>query len=229
MALVRVNDADAIAKVVKTMDAESSFARRNMMAHSLALAQDERGFEVLREALGSKRRDERMDAARILAELGDDSGRKQLESMMSNKRLRLSAAANLALLGVDEGFGLLREAARDKAEETRLRAVVALGMAGDREVADDLLALLEANEYVVGASAALAVLADRSSIPALEAQLASPSLRVPAAVGLRRFEDAEPNLKPLVSGLTKGDELASVQAAEALLILLHQELPAELR
>jgi len=229
MALSRLGDPRATKVLAEAISDETSFARRHQMAFALARADDPRGVEVLKAALGSSRRDERTDAASRLAELGDDSGKKQLDTLMNNKRLKLSAAASLALLGNDEGLAELRAAVGDKkAPEARLRALVALGRAGHADVQEGLRAILEADEFNVGASAALAVLGDRSAIPALEAQLASPSLRVDAAVSLRRFDDADPDLRALVSSLSTGDELASIKAAEALLILLADEKPAEL-
>src|SRR5690606_6675542 len=127
----------------------------------------------LREGLSSDRRDVRLDAARALAALGDDSGREALRRLLPNPRQRVGAAGLLARIGDDEGTALLRKAAQERGSslEVRMRAAVALGLAGDESVRETLRGILADGSYRVGAAEALAALGDEAAVPALEEQL----------------------------------------------------------
>jgi HEAT repeat protein len=142
---------------------------------------------------------------------------------------RLGVASLLARRGNQEGLAALREVLADteSTNELTMRALVALGRAGDASVRDRLVEILEDGRYHVGAADALAALSDRAAIPALVHQLGLPSLRVRAALGLRRLGEAVP-LDELGAALVQGNEAARVSAAEAILILAGPRNLAEL-
>jgi HEAT repeat protein len=228
MALARRGEARALAALRELAGAEPSPAARLEAAYGLARAGDAHGVDLLRAALTSRRRDERVEAARRLAELGDDAGRGSLESMLHVRSQRLAAAALLARLGDEPALAILREARSDSAAETRMRATVYLGLAGDDAVRPDLIAILADGRFGVGAAEALAVLGETAAVPALTEHLTRPSLQVSAAISLRRL-GADVDLAPLAHALVGSQGHTQVTAAEAILILTDPAAPAELR
>jgi len=229
VALARRRDPKALELLGESMRTASSIVARFEAAYALARAGEESGIEVLREGLGSSSRDERMEAARRLVWLGDDSGKKRLRSMLSLRTHRLGAARLLAILGDEEGLETLRKTAKwPSGPEQRMRALVALGLAGDESVRDDLVGILEDGRFNVGAAEALAVLGEMRAKPALIEQLQRPSVRVRAAIGLRRLGVAPP-LTPLANALATGHDFGRVTAAEAILVLTGPQAPTELR
>ena len=76
----------------------------------------------------------------------------------------------------------------------------------------------------LGAALALAELGDRTAAPVLEEQLRLTSLRVEASEALKTLA-VKPDLEPLLGALGSGDEVASVSAAESLVILYGEVQP----
>lgn len=228
MALARLNDAAAIERLATLLEEETSELARIEVAYALARAGDIRGRKALARAIEDERRDIRLDAARALVQLGDEAGNQVLRYMMRLSTHRIGAAGVLARAGDEEGLEALREelGSSDISDERRMRAVVALGRAGDASVRDQLLAILEDGRYHVGAADALAALRDRAAVPALIRQLDLPALRVRAALGLRRLGEM-PALDELAAALDTGTAAARVSAAEAILILAGPEQLAE--
>lgn len=221
VALSRTGDDAALRLLRKLLGSEDSALLRVEIAFALARAGVSEGREHLVGALESQRRDVRLDAARSLVELGDDSGRRMLSQMTSIRTHRLGAAGLLARLGDAAGTKILEDELRSRSgsEESRMRAAVALGRAGDESVRERLRSILDDRRYNVGAADALAILGDEAAIPALTRQLGLTAMRVPAASALRRLEHAEVDLAPLAVALTRGDDAGKVSAAEAVLIL----------
>ncbi|HWM85162.1 MAG TPA: HEAT repeat domain-containing protein [Kofleriaceae bacterium] len=219
-ALARTGDQPALAELRKLAREEPSQLGRIQIAYALARAGDRPARETLRGQLGAERRDVRLDAARSLVQLGDDSGRKALRAMLSVEQHRVGAAGLLARLGDDEGLKMLRAEVADKraTPEAKMRAQVALGRAGDASVKGALQKILSDKRYNVGAADALAALGDEAAGPALTVQLGLSAMRVQAALWLRRMKK-EVDLEPLFLALQAGDEASRVSAAEALLIL----------
>lgn len=219
-ALARSKDPAAVDLLKRMAREEPSQLGRIQIAYALARAGDAAAREALRIQLGAERRDVRLDAARSLVQLGDDSGRKALRSMLSVEQHKVGAAGLLARLGDDEGFKALRAEVADRraTPEARMRVQVALGRAGDGSVKAALHKILSDRRYNVGAADALAALGDEAAGPALTAQLRLSSMRVQAALWLRRLKQ-DVDQEPLVLALENGDEMSRVSAAEALLIL----------
>jgi len=219
-ALARSKDPAAVELLRRLSREEPSQLGRIQIAYALARAGDAAARAALRSQLGSERRDVRVDAARCLVQLGDDSGRKTLRAMLSVDQHRVGAAGLLARLGDDDGFKALRSeaAAKRATPEARMRVQVALGRAGDESVKNALHKILSDRRYNVGAADALAALGDEAAAPALTAQLRLSAMRVQAALWLRRLKK-DVDQEPLVLALENGDEMSRVSAAEALLIL----------
>ncbi len=219
-ALARTKEPAALDQLKRMAREEPSQLGRIQIAYALARAGDGAAREALRIQLGSERRDVRLDAARSLVQLGDDSGRKTLRAMLSVEQHKVGAAGLLARLGDDDGFKTLRAEAAEKraTPESRMRVQVALGRAGDESVKGALHKILSDKRYNVGAADALAALGDEAAAPALTAQLGLSSMRVQAALWLRRLKK-DVDQEPLVTALENGDEMSRVSAAEALLIL----------
>lgn len=220
---------EAIDVLARLLEQEASELGRIEIVYALARAGDPRGRQMLVARLKDERRDIRIDAGRCLVQLGDDAGNAVLEQMLDLSTHRLGVAALLARRGNQEGLAALRAVLADAetTNELTMRALVALGRAGDASVRDRLVEILEDGRYHVGAADALAALNDRAAIPALVHQLGLPSLRVRAALGLRRLGETV-SLDELGAALVQGNEAARVSAAEALLILVGPRNLAEL-
>lgn len=231
MALSRKGDEQALAYLVTLLEKESGGLRKVELAYAVARSGNLEAKKMLRRRLRHKRRDVRVDAARSLIALGDDSGVPVLERMLSLRTHRLGAAGLLARLGASRGLKVLRKElkSRKASDENKIRAAVALGRAGDESVRERLQALLADPRYHVGAADALATLGDYAAVEALEKQLALPSLRVRAALGLRRMnrEIGHEVLGSLAVALDQGHDPGRVSAAEAILILVGPKHIAE--
>ena len=139
--------------------------------------------------------------------------------MLPLDNYRLGAAGLLARLKDPEGIKALREHMTKKTSaENVMRAVVALGRAGQSDVQEQLRSIVHDRRYNVGAADALAALGDAAAVEPLTRQLALSAMRVQAALWLRRL-DQKVDLAPLAHALESGDEAARVSAAEALLVL----------
>jgi len=218
-ALSRTGDAAALSELRALLGEEQSQLGRIQIAYALARGGDQAALKELRDQLGAERRDVRLDAARSLVQLGDDSGRKTLRAMLPLDNYRLGAAGLLARLKDEEGIKALRvEMEKKSSAENVMRAVVALGRAGQVDVQEQLRTLVNDGRYNVGAADALAALGDSAAVEPLTQQLALSAMRVQAALWLRRL-DQKVDLAPLQIALESGDEGSRVSAAEALLVL----------
>jgi HEAT repeat protein len=231
-ALGRQADPQAIAALMELLPTEQSEIAKLDIAYGLARAGDARGLEILLAGLRSPRRDIKGDAARLLAALKDMRAESTLTSLLNLTQFRLSAAEQLARLGNKSAIALLEKIRVDDkvAEEDRLRATIALGYSGQASVTDSLRALLPDVRFNVDAAGALAVLGDASARPVLLTQLSISSLRVSAAVALRRLDpelDASSILYRLMPDLDSSKDTERVAAAEAILLLTGPKSVAE--
>lgn len=231
-ALGRLGDPQAIQTLLDLLPNEQMEIARLDIAYGLARAGNARGLELLATGLRSVRRDVKGDAARLLAALKDPRAESTLSSLLVLSQFRLGAAEQLARLGNKQAIALLQKLrADDKApEEDRLRATIALGYAGQADVAEALRVLLPDARFNVGAAGALAVLRDASARPTLVEQLSIPSLRVSAALALRRLEpelDASTLLYRVMPDLESSKDTERVVAAETVLLLTGPAALAE--
>ena len=218
-ALARTGDPAALGVLRGLLGEESSQLGRIQIAYALARAGDAAARAELEKQLAAERRDVRLDAARALVQLGDDAGRKTLRAMLPLDNYRLGAAGLLARLKDEEGIKALRaEMSKKTSAENVMRAVVALGRAGEVDVQEQLRTIVYDKRYNVGAADALAALGDAAAVEPLTQQLALSAMRVQAALWLRRL-DQKVDLAPLALALETGDEASRVSAAEALLVL----------
>ncbi len=168
----------------------------------------------------------RLSAAEQLARLGNKQALVILNRIRADKpkpaepptgETLSPEAAAAAALAADAA----RE--RDAAKQAdRLRATVALGYAGQQDVAEELRALLTDTGFNVGAAGALAMLGDPAARPVLVQQLKTSSLRVSAALSLRRLEptlDAVPLLPELMAALESEKDTERINVAETVLLL----------
>jgi HEAT repeat protein len=223
----RTGDPAALDLLRGLLAEESSQLGKIQIAYALARAGDAPARQSLRQQLDSDRRDARLDAARSLVQLGDDAGRKALRAMLTVDSHRLGAAGLLARLKDEEGIKILRaEMTKKSSAENVMRAVVALGRAGEVDVQEQLRTIVYDRRYNVGAADALAALGDQAAVEPLTQQLALSAMRVQAALWLRRLKQ-KVDLAPLALALQTGDEASRVSAAEALLVLTGPEKLAE--
>ncbi len=229
MALSRTGDAAATEALRSLMRKSDSTLVKVQIAYSLARAGDESGRRALVASLSDRDRDTRLDAASSLVRLGDDAGAGVLRNLLSYRRFRVGAAGLLARLGDERGLAALRSALHDDgvSNEIKMRATVALGVAGDDSVKNGLIAILDEGKYQVGAAQALAALGDRVAVPALTKHLGLDSFRVSAALSLRRLGE-KVDLEPLAVALQTGNDVARVTSAEAILILTGPKKLAEI-
>jgi HEAT repeat protein len=227
-ALARTGDPAAIAELAKAMASDGSEIRRLEVAYALARSGDARGLDYLVAGLRASHRDARLESARSLARLGDARGKDRLREAMDITSLRLGAAETLALLGDPQATGVLKDALRGPSREGRMRAAVALGLAGDATGIEVLRAMTAEARIELGAAMALARLKVADCVPALLRALGLSATRVDAALALRRL-GAEVDPALLAPALATGDPVGRISAAEAALILYDPATPAELR
>jgi HEAT repeat protein len=152
----------------------------------------------------------------------------QLKSWLTLSTHKLSAAGSLALLHEPDGIAVLKEALVARDPEPRMRAAAALGYAGDDTGKALLLEMIADPRYDQLAATALARLGERAAEPVLTRVLVLSSLSVEAAIGLRRL-GADVDLTALAGVLEHGDEIARIEAAEAVIVLCDPKPPMELR
>jgi HEAT repeat protein len=231
-ALGRQADPQAITTLLELLPTEQSEIAKLDIAYGLARATDARGLEILVAGLKSARRDVKAEAARLLASLRDARAASTPSALASLPQFRISASEKLAVLGNKPAIARLEKIRLDEQapEEDRKRATIALGYAGQGSVVEPLRALLPDPRFNVGAAGALAVLGDASGRALLIGRLSLSSLRVEAAVALRRLEpalDASSILHPLMVSLASEKDTERVEAAEAVLILTSPAAMAE--
>jgi HEAT repeat protein len=222
-ALARTGDVDALAKLATAGKEDSDLAKIEI-GYALMRAGDKRGEPVLVAALGSQRRDVKLEAGRRLAQLGDKRAVATLGEYLEVSQLRLGAAEALAYLAEPRAIDVLDKIRKDEhsSPDYRARATRALAVAGRPEVAEELRGQLADTLENAFAAAALAALHDPAARPVLVAQLAMPTLRVPAARALRRLEpqlDPDPLLPGLLDALASPKDTEQVEAAEAILLV----------
>jgi HEAT repeat protein len=223
-ALARTGASEAVVPLIAALPKETSNTARLDIYYALARGADRRGTDGLVASLASSSRDDKLDAARRLAMLGDKRAAAVLVPYLDVAQQRLGAAESLAYLGDARAIQTLEQiradataSAADKAE-----AAVALGIAGKSSAAPALRALLTDPHFNAFAATALAELHDQAAKPVLTKQLAVPALRVEAARGLRRLDpsiDATALLPKLVAEAKAATGAEQVQAAEAVLVL----------
>jgi HEAT repeat protein len=225
-AFARTGDAASIAALVELLAAETSEITRLDIAYALARAGDARGADALAAGLESSRRDVRADAARLLILLGDanGAGAKELGRFLDNRSQRLGAAEALARIEDKAAMQVLDEIYLDATAppDDKIRATIALGRARRGAVKDELIGLLGDGRFNAFAAIALADLKDTTGRDVLVKQLSVSSLRVGAALALRRLDpalDAAPLVPALTDAIAADKDVARVTAAEAILIL----------
>jgi len=228
IALARTGHTGALEELVKQLDSEPSEVTRVAIAEALARAGHARGRDFLLASLANSRRDIRMSAAIALAKQGDSKAISPLKGWLTLSTHRLSAAGSLALLDQPEGISVLKDALAAREAEPRMRAAAALGHAGDAAGKDLLLQMIADPRYDQLAATALARLGEHSAVPVLTKVLVLSSLSVEAAIGLRRL-GVDVDLSPLQAVLEHGDEVARIEAAEAVIVLCDPKSPSELR
>ncbi len=223
-ALARTGASEAVVPLIAALPKETSNTARLDIYYALARGADRRGTDGLVASLASSSRDDKLDAARRLAMLGDKRAAAPLAPYLDVPQQRLGAAESLAYLADARAIQTL-EAIRGDAHASladKAQAAIALGIAGKPDVAPALRALLVDAHFNAFAAASLAELHDPAAKPVLIRQLDVPALRVGAARALRRLEpdlDVRVLLPPLVAVAKSATGAEQVQAAEAVLVL----------
>ncbi len=223
-ALARTGASEAVVPLIAALPKEMSNTARLDIYYALARGADRRGTDGLVASLVSSSRDDKLDAARRLAMLGDKRAAAALAPYLDVAGQRLGAAESLAYLGDARAIQTLEQIRADAAASAadKAEAAVALGIAGKPDVAPALRALLGDPHFNAFAATALAELHDQAAKPVLIKQLDVPALRVEAARGLRRLDpsyDATALLPKLVADAKAATGAEQVQAAEAVLVL----------
>lgn len=223
-ALARTEEPRAIEALAKLLDVETTPSTQIELAYALARGNDPRGRERLLLGAKSDEREVRVDAGRRLLQLGDQAGVAVMTRYLDVADRRLAAAEALAGVGDKGGIAVLAAIRTDPqadADSVR-RATIALGRAGQADVAPALRELLIDFHFRNAAAAALAVLHDAQARPVLAEQLRLEALCVEGAIALRRLEstlDPAPLLPALVEIMDADKDVAQIAAAEAVLIL----------
>jgi HEAT repeat protein len=223
-ALARTGASEAVVPLIAALPKETSNTARLDIYYALARGADRRGTDGLVASLASSSRDDKLDAARRLAMLGDKRAAAALTPYLDVAGQRLGAAESLAYLADPRAIQTLEQISTDAAASAadKAEAAVALGIAGKSSAAPALRALLADPHFNAFAATALAELHDPAAKPVLTKQLDVPALRVEAARGLRRLDpsiDATALLPKLVAGAKAATGAEQVQAAEAILVL----------
>ncbi|MGE0547064.1 MAG: HEAT repeat domain-containing protein [Kofleriaceae bacterium] len=223
-ALARTKDPDALAVLRGVLGKDTTEIGRFEVAYALGRAGDSRGAAKLADGLRLTSREDRSDAAKKLAMLGDARAIQTLVGFLDIAQLRLSSAEHLAELSEPRAIKVLDQLRADQkaSADDRARATIALGMSGRTDVVAELRTLLKDPRFNTQAAEALARLRDNSARPVLERQLTIASLRVRAARALRILDpnlDAKPLLPPLLDALGSDRDFEQVNVAEAILLL----------
>ncbi|HUQ08495.1 MAG TPA: hypothetical protein VM261_38655 [Kofleriaceae bacterium] len=232
LALARTCDAAAKTHLVEATKTETSEIARLENAYVLARCGDDAAKQTLVVSLKNARRDVKADAARHLTALGDSSGLSFLHALLGVSQHRLGAAEALARTKDEKAVAALTtiHGAAGTEPDDKLRASIALGLAGDVSVKEELRIALADPRFRPAAAGALAELGDDFARDALVDGLGVPSLRVDAARALRRLSpnlDATPLVAPLLDALATERDNSQVSAAEAVLVLTGPAADAE--
>ena len=136
-ALARTGESEAVVPLIAALPKETSNTARLDIYYALARGADRRGTDGLVASLQSSSRDDKLDAARRLAMLGDKRATLPLEPFLDVPQQRLGAAESLAYLADARAIQTL-EAIRGDAHASaadKAQAAIALGIAGKPDVA----------------------------------------------------------------------------------------------
>lgn len=231
-ALARTQEPRALELLGKLLDTEATPSVRIAIAYALARGGDARGKARLLADAKSDQREVRVDAGRRLVMLSDETGRTVMTRYLDVADRRLSAAEALATMGDQGAITILQGIRADaKAEPDAVRrATIALGRAGQADVAPALRELLTDFHFRNAAAVALAALGDQAARPVLAEQLRIEGLCVEAALALRRLDstlDPAPLLPALVDLMNADKDTTQIAGAEATLILAGPAAIAE--
>ena len=195
---------------------------RRLAAEALARLGHAEGIAALKAALKAKRRPIQWASAFALARCGDPSGETLLKQLAYFRKHRLTSYEALARLGDADSLKYLRRVLRtSQAPDDRLRAAVALGLAGDRSGLPVLRKRLHDPVLHFGVALALQKLGVPAAQVALRRALNHNALRVQAARALRAY-GAISDVDRMVPDLTSAAPEAQVTAAGAIVILTTQ-------
>ena len=223
-ALARTHDQPALAVLTKLLPQQSSDIGKLEVAYQLARGGDPHGKELIAADLVVESRERRLEAARLLARLGDPRATQALENYVEYPQFRMSTAVLLAEVKDAKALKILDDIIGDAkaSDDDKASATIALAIAGRPNLTDKLHGYLVDNRFNTQAAAALARLHDAAARPLLVEQLSMSSLRVSAALSLRALEpelDAAPLLSDLLDQLEGSKDTEQVLAAEAILVL----------
>lgn len=195
---------------------------RLMAAEALARSGDPRGLDVLRAGLRSPRRSLRWAAAFALARQGDGAGARLIRQLAAVPKHRLTCREALARLGDERSKRYLRGVLdRSRAPYERLRAAVALGLAGDRAGLFLLKEQLAKPGIHLGVALALQRLEAPEARAALRRALGHHSIRIQAARALKRSGTVS-DLASLSRDLRSRADESRLTAAGAIVVLSSQ-------
>ena len=224
VALARTGDAAALAHLAAALPRQDTHAGKVEVAYALARAGDKAGTDALAKMLSLANRDDRAEAARKLVALRDPRAEATLVGLLGVTQHRLRAAAELAYVANRNAISVLVQVRRDtRSTATQsAEATIALAHAGQRDVTDELRALLGDTNFKFHAAVALAALGEPAARQPLVDVLTRSGPRVEAAVALRRLEpafDPAPLWPALEAALTVDKDMEQIGAAEVILVL----------
>ena len=158
-------DRDAVAALTRLASREAEL--NDVVPHAgiqilgrLARHRHGKARELLYAALEEPDEGLRLAAARSLAKLGDDGGKKVLAAIVADKSSpnRIAAARGLAVLGDYSGFDLMKTSLDAKETAARRQAASGLGEIGEADALRDLLDAIADTDKSVQIAAAVAVL-----------------------------------------------------------------------
>ncbi len=219
--LAEQKDQAAIGTLRRALSDEIWTTRR-LAAEALARLGHAEGIATLKTGLKAKRRPIQWASAFALARCGDPSGETLLKQLAYFRKHRLTSYEALAHLGDASSLKYLRRVLRTSpAPDNRLRAAVALGLAGDRSG----LPVLRKRLHDPGLHFEVALALQKLGVPAAQAALRRAlnhhALRVEAARALRAY-GAISDVDRMVPDLTSAEPEAQVTAAGAIVILTTQ-------
>jgi HEAT repeat protein len=201
---------------------------RRLAAETLACQGHPEGFEALRTGLQAKRRPVKWASAFALARCGNPEGLFLIRRLTRRRDHRMPSYEALARLGSEEGERYLRRVLRrGPAPYDRLRAAVALGLAGDRSGLPLLRERLKKEDPNLGVALALQRLGVPAAEQALRRALEHAALRVQAARALRAYGNVSgvSEMAPLLDSRLRESRLT----AAAAIVILTTQTRAEVR